>query len=247
MELNNKCSVLSITLKRNSIFHDYDILGAMPKRVTNHDYLGVTISIDLNWLWQVTKIYNKAGRTLGLHKITLSPCSQNGKSIAYKLLVRPQLEYDSEVWNPYTMKFIQKIEQIQRNSCRFIFHEYRRDTDTSLLINRLNLYSLHTRRLVQQTTMFYKIHYNLVDICPPSYMQHANHISSRTDHPLNYCNNNPLLINAYKYYFFLHSMNIWNRLPCSAVSHVIPSVDNFHKFAMPAIRVMQSLYGAALI
>ena len=42
-------------------------------------------------------------------------------------------------------------------------------------------------------------------------------------------------------------MNIWNRLPCSAVSHVIPSVDNFHKFAIPAIRDMQPLYGAALI
>ena len=44
MELNiNKCSVLSITLKRCSIFHDYDILGATLMRVTNHDYLGVTI------------------------------------------------------------------------------------------------------------------------------------------------------------------------------------------------------------
>ena len=42
-------------------------------------------------------------------------------------------------------------------------------------------------------------------------------------------------------------MNIWNRLPCSAVSHVIPSVDNFYKFAIPANRVMQPLYGAALI
>ena len=49
MELNiNKCSVLSITLKQNSIFHDYDILGAMLRQVTNHDYLGVTISSDLN-------------------------------------------------------------------------------------------------------------------------------------------------------------------------------------------------------
>ena len=51
MELNiNKCSVLSITLKRNSIFHDHDILGATLKRVTNHDYLGVTISSDIDWL-----------------------------------------------------------------------------------------------------------------------------------------------------------------------------------------------------
>ena len=138
------------------------------------------------------------------------------------MLVRPQLEYASEVWNPYTMKCIQKIERIQRNSCRFIFHENRRDTDTSLLINRLNLDSLYTRSLIQQATMFYKIHYNLVDICPPSYLQHANHISSRTDHPLKYCNNNPLQINAYKYSFFPCSMNIWNRLPCSTFSHVTP-------------------------
>ena len=87
--------------------------------------------------------------------------------------------------------------------------------------------------------MSYKIHYSLVDMCPPSYIQHANNISSRTDHPLKYCNKNPLQINAHKYSFFPRSMNIWNRLPCSAVSHVIPSVDNYHKFAIPAIRVMQ--------
>ena len=77
MELNiNKYSVLSITLKRNSIFHDNYILGAMPKRNTNRDYLGVAISSDLNWLRHVTKISNKASRTLGLLIRTLSPCSQ---------------------------------------------------------------------------------------------------------------------------------------------------------------------------
>ena len=234
----DECSVLYIKLKRNSIFHDHYILGAMPRRVTNHDYLGVTISSDLIWHRHVTKKFNKASRTLGLLKRTLSPCSQNVKSIAYKLLVRPQLEYASYVWSPYIMKCIQKIQQIQRNSCRFIFHECRRGTETSLLIRRLILDSLYTRRPIQQATMFYKIHYNLVDKCPPSYTQHANHISSRTDHPLKYCNKNPLQINAYEYSFFPHNMNIWNRLPCSAVSHVIPSVDNLHKLAIPAIRVM---------
>ena len=67
MKLNiNKCSVLSITLKRNSIFHDYDILGAMPKRVTNHDYLGVTLSSDLNWLRHVAPKICMAGRTLDI-------------------------------------------------------------------------------------------------------------------------------------------------------------------------------------
>ena len=120
------------------------------------------------------------------------------------------------------------------------------DTDTSLLINWLNQYALYTCRLIQQATMSYKIHYNLVDICPPSYIQHATNISSRTDHPLKYCMN-PLQINAYQYSFFPHSMNIRSRLPCSVVSHAIPSADNLHKFAIPAIRVMQPFYAAALI
>ena len=114
MELNiNKCSVLSITLKCNAIFHSYNILGAMPKRVTNHDYLGVTISSDLSWIRHVTRISNKASRTPGLLRRTLSPCSQNVRSIACKMLVRPQLEYASEVWSPYAMKYIKNIEQIQ--------------------------------------------------------------------------------------------------------------------------------------
>ena len=47
------------------------------------------------------------------------------------------------------------------------------------------------------------------------------------------------------YIFLPRRKNIRNRLPCSAVSHVTPSVDNFHKFAIPAIRVMQPPYGAA--
>ena len=57
IELNiNKCSVLSNTLNRNSCFHDYDILGATHKRVASHDYLGITISSDLNWLRHVKKL-----------------------------------------------------------------------------------------------------------------------------------------------------------------------------------------------
>ena len=80
MELNiNKYSVLSITHKRNSIFHDYNIPGATPKRFANHDYLGATISSDLNWLRHVRQNSNKASRTIGLLNRTLSPCSQKRK------------------------------------------------------------------------------------------------------------------------------------------------------------------------
>ena len=162
------------------------------------------------------------------------------------MLVRPNLNMlvksgTRMLWN------VEKMEQIQRNSCRFIFHEYRRDTDTSLLISRLNPDSIYTRRLIQQANISYKIHCNLIDICLPSYIRHANHFSSKTDHPMKHCKNNPLKINAYEYSFFHRSMNIWSCLPSSAVSNLIPSVENFHTFAMPVIRVMHPLYCACVI
>ena len=134
---------------------------------------------------------NKASSALGLHKGTIYPCSQNVKSIAFKMFIHPQLEHANEVHKPCTIKYIKEIDQIQRSSCRFIFHDYHRDTDTSLLSNWLLLGSLYTHRLIQHTTIFYIIHYIIVDICPPSYIQHANNISGRTDHPLKYCNKNP--------------------------------------------------------
>ena len=62
----NKCVVLSITLKHNYSFHDYNILDTTLKWVANRDYLGVTISSDLNYLDYVTNISNKDSRTLGL-------------------------------------------------------------------------------------------------------------------------------------------------------------------------------------
>ena len=39
----------------DSSFRDYNILGTTLKRVRNHDYLGVAMSSDLNWLNLVAK------------------------------------------------------------------------------------------------------------------------------------------------------------------------------------------------
>ena len=56
MELDiNKCSVHSVTLKCNYSLHDCIILGTMHTWVTNHDYLGVSVSSDQNWLNHIKK------------------------------------------------------------------------------------------------------------------------------------------------------------------------------------------------
>ena len=97
-----KCAILSITKKRKPAHFQYSILGEKLERVLHHDYLGVTISHDLRWENHLHKIRQKASRTLGVIRRTLSPCNIDVKSKAYQSLIRPQLEYASEVWNPHT-------------------------------------------------------------------------------------------------------------------------------------------------
>jgi hypothetical protein len=68
-----KCAILSITRKRKPSQHQYSICGEALERVSQHDYLGVAISHDLRWDAHCQKIRQKANRTLGLLRRTLSP------------------------------------------------------------------------------------------------------------------------------------------------------------------------------
>ena len=231
-----KCAILSITRKRSPLIHTYTLREECLNRVKKHDYLGVTVSDDLNWNDHCSKVSAKASRTLGLLRRTLSPCSKRVKSRAYQTLVRPQLEYASEVWCPNTATQVKRIEQVQLSAARFVMSDYRRETHVSQMVQQLNWDLLHTRRLVQISCMMYKIQYGLVNITTPPCFIRASHISPRLDHPLKYVNTHIPTINVYKYSYFPRAVSIWNRLPPAAVLHINPSPSSFHSAAAPAIR-----------
>ena len=161
---------------------------------------------------------------------------------AYQTLVRPQLEYASEVWCPNTATQVKRIEQVQRSAARFVMSDYRRETHVSQMVQQLNWDLLHTRRLVQISCMMYKIQYGLVNITTPPCFIRASHISPRLDHPLKYVNTHIPIINVYKYSYFPRAVSIWNRLPPAAVLHINPSPSSFHSAAAPAIREMKPLH-----
>ena len=123
------------------------------------------------------------------------------KSIVYKMLVRSHFNMLMKCRTCILSNVSRKLNKITEIHA-VIFQECCRDNDTSLFINLIKLDSPYIRRLIKQATMSYNIHYSLDDICPPSYIQHANHISSRTDHQLKYCNKNPSQI-AHKYSFLI--------------------------------------------
>ena len=77
MDFNiTKCAVVSVTTKKKPFLHDYLMDGQQIPRCENQDYLGVTINHKLSWKPHITKIKNKANRTLGLIRRTLHAAPQ---------------------------------------------------------------------------------------------------------------------------------------------------------------------------
>ena len=99
-----KCAHMCISLKRKPAINDYNIDGQHVPKETTYKYLGVTVSNDLSRNTHAQKIQARAARTLGVIRRALGKCDQKVKDLAYKQLVRPQLEYASCAWSPHVPK-----------------------------------------------------------------------------------------------------------------------------------------------
>ena len=83
---------------------------------------GVTISSDLRCNPHIAQVTNKANCTLGFLQRNLRIGSRRVKE-AYKALVRPQVEYASCVWDPYTQDLTKRLEMTQRRVVQYVCRE----------------------------------------------------------------------------------------------------------------------------
>ena len=83
-------------------------------------YLGVTVLSDLSWNTYCKQIRAKASKTLGLIRRTMGKCSNYVEDLAYRTLVRPQLEDATSAWSPHTERNCKVLESVQRQQgCRY--------------------------------------------------------------------------------------------------------------------------------
>ena len=114
MEFNlGKCQVIHITRSKCPVKSRYFMHNQELESVDAAKYLGVTISKDLSWNTHINIITSTANKTLGFVKINVVTKNKDIKTMAYNSLVRPQVEYTSVVWSPYTKDSINKIEKVQ--------------------------------------------------------------------------------------------------------------------------------------
>ena len=197
----SKCQVLHITRAKCPIQTRYMLQGTVLESVPSAKYLGVTISDNLPLTPpHIDSVSKKANQTLGFLKRNIKVHNKDLKSTAYTILVRPQLEYASTVWSPYTATDITTLEAVQRRSARWATRDYQRTSSVAQIIKDLNWRTLEQRRIDIRLTLMYKITYDLVAV-PTAYCLIPNTRQSRHNYLRAY-RQIPTLKDYYKYTFF---------------------------------------------
>ena len=106
--------------------------------------MGVLFTPDLKFSQHIKSITRKANSVIGTIKQSFSCLDKTMFHTLYVSLVRPHLEYASEIWNPYLIGDMQTLEKVQRRATKLV-PELRHLDYTSRLV-ALNLPSLLYRR-----------------------------------------------------------------------------------------------------
>ena len=120
----SKCTVICCTKSLTPFTHDYILDNCTLNVSDQHTYLGVIIHKSLSWSSHISDIFTKASRTLNFIKHNLSKCSSQVKESTYLTMVRPHLEYASDVWDPHYVGDIMELEKVQRRAARWVLNDY---------------------------------------------------------------------------------------------------------------------------
>ena len=137
-----------------------------------HTYLGVIIHKSLSWSPHISDIVTKASRTLNfIKKCNLSKCSSQlqGKESAYLTMVRPQLEYASDVWDPHYVGDIMEVEKVQQRAARWVLNDYGQFSSVSSMLNQLSWRTLQSHHKLSRSHTLHKVFYHQLSLSIPPY------------------------------------------------------------------------------
>ena len=147
-----KCDFMRVTRKRTGVCPPTLYLCREPlQEVNSYKYLGILLSSDLSWSQHIQSICGKARKLTGLIYRCFYQCSSPESLLQmYISLVRPHLEYASQVWNTYKTGEINSLEGVQKFALRMCTKQW-----NSSYNDLLQLCSLPT---LQQSRLYLDLH-----------------------------------------------------------------------------------------
>ena len=112
-------------------------------------------------------------KTLSFLRRNLALTPRHTKEVAYKTLVRPQLEYAAPIRHPYNESQAAKVEMVQRTAARWTCRRWRNISSVGDTLDELEWPFLESRRERSSLTFFFKIHSGTVSLDKDKYLTPA--------------------------------------------------------------------------
>ena len=93
---------------------NYSLMGKVIPQRSSCKYLEIILCSDLSWADQVNYTVKKAWKALHFTIRILKKGNSNTRSLAYRSLVRPILEYGAACWDPYREGQIKALDRVQK-------------------------------------------------------------------------------------------------------------------------------------
>ena len=129
--------------------------------------------------------------------------------MAYKVYIRPLLEYCISVWLPHKKRDIKNIEKVQKYYTRRILNF--RDIPYNDRLQLLAIESLEYRRIIHDLCLVYKFYHGIIAVdfldlftISDTYTRSANSLKLKTSFSR---------LNMKKYFFSNRIVPLWNKLP----------------------------------
>ena len=162
MQFNaDKTEEVIFSTKRARIAHPPLTLGTDEiKRENEHKHLGMILDSQLSFQSHIRAAILKARRGIGLIRYLSKYVSRNVLNLAYKLYVRPHLDYGDLLYHRYDPEmrlcFTQKLEQTQYSAALTVSGAWR-GTNRQRLYNELGWETLYSRRWYRRLCHFFNL------------------------------------------------------------------------------------------
>ena len=173
----DKCKVVHYGRKNPGYTYQLSNDGPNISSSNTEKDLGVTFDNQLKFTPHVDRVAATSNRKMGIIKRTFSSLDPSSLVQLYKAIVRPSLEYCSQVWHPRLKKDHQKLEKVQRRATKCLTGL--KDCSYSERLAKLKLPSLSYRRHRADLIQTFKIVKGLEDIQPSTFFKFSSHGKTR--------------------------------------------------------------------
>ena len=182
--------------------------------------LGVLLTSNLQWHSQISKVYSRATNLIYIILKTFKSRQPHFYVNLFKLYVCPILEYNINIWMPYKIGDIRRIESLQAKFTRRLCQKLNLSYDSYFhRLQILNLETLEIRRVKLDLILTYKIHHSLVDLNFNEFFTKSKSMQlyNLRRHALHL--DKPCIpkTTVRQNFFYYRVVNTWNQLPKSIV------------------------------